>query len=384
MIDKLEQKFKTLYKDEPLFFRSPGRINLLGEHIDYNEGIVFPAAIDQYIYIAIGARNDDQIHLYSMDYEESFQSSIHHVKKTEPVWTQYILGVVDQFQKSGVAIHGFNMVFGGNIAQGAGLSSSAALECAVAFGLQELNGLTFRKMQLAKLAQAAENQFVGVNCGLMDQFASVFGKKDQFIQLDCQSLAYGYFPFDSTDYCFFLLDTQVKHSLASSAYNERRQQCETGVAWIAEHHPEIKSLRDVDANLLSAYVEQRDPLIHQRCLFVIEEIQRVKEAGQALVENDLQALGKLMFATHEGLSKAYEVSCPEMDFLVNEAKKSKNIIGARMMGGGFGGCTLNLIKKGALAAELHCLSIAYKKTFNVDLKIDFVTISDGTKQVYKE
>lgn len=378
----IRQKFKELYQGEPLLFRSPGRINLLGEHIDYNGGIVIPAAINQYIYIALDSREDDEIQLYSVDYEESFQSSVHKLEKTAPVWTQYILGVVDQFLKSGASIQGFNMVFGGDIAQGAGLSSSAALECAVAFGLQKLNGLTLSKMELAKLAQAAENQFVGVNCGLMDQFASLFGKKDKFIQMDCQSLDYQYFPFSSTDYCFVLLDTQVKHSLASSAYNERRRQCETGLAWVRKHYPEFKSLREVNQEMLSAYVQNEDPLIYQRCQFVIDEIRRVKEAGQALLENNIIRIGQLMYEAHEGLSRAYEVSCPELDFLVDQARLSPHIIGARMMGGGFGGCTLNLIHKDELETELNRLSEAYKKTFDIDLKSYSVHLSDGTTQVF--
>lgn len=382
-MDPLFIKFKELFHNSsnPLLIRSPGRINLLGEHVDYNDGLVLPAAIDKYIYIVIETRKDDQIHLYSMDYDEFCQQSLDTISRSDKLWANYILGVVDQFQKAGQNIRGFNLAFRGDIPQGAGLSSSAALECATAYGLQKINGFQFSRMELAKLAQRAENHFVGVNCGLMDQFASVFGKENHLIQFDCQSLDYSYFPFSSSDYVFLLFDSQVKHSLASSAYNERRQQCEKGVEMISMHHPEVKSLRQVTSKQLDQYVKKQDPLIFKRCSFVVNEIMRVKEACQSLLDDDFERLGRLMYETHEGLSQDYEVSCVELDFLVDHVKKNPAVLGSRMMGGGFGGCTINLVKKEWSDKVIAETSAAYKKELGLEMMSYKVTLVDGTHEL---
>lgn len=379
----LIKKYKELFGEsqEPHLIRSPGRINLLGEHVDYNMGLVLPAAIDKYIYIAIQERKDSQIHLYSLDYEELYESSVTEFKRSNKLWANYILGVVDQFVKRGENLKGFNMVFSGDIPQGSGLSSSAALECATAYGLQKLNGFSLDRMEMAKLAQAAENQFVGVNCGLMDQFASLHGRKNHLIQFDCESLEYSYFPFTSTDYMFILLNSQVNHSLASSAYNERREQCEKGVAMIREHHPEIKSLREVSPELLDRYVKQQDPLVYQRCTYIVNEIQRVQEASQALLDDDFIRVGKLMYETHQGLSQDYDVSCVELDFLVNHLKNNPAVLGSRMMGGGFGGCTINLIKKDRVDEIIADTASAYKKHTGLVMKSYKVNLVDGTEDL---
>lgn len=374
-------KFKELYNDEPLLFRSPGRINLIGEHVDYNNGIVLPGAIDKYIYIALQNRGDDQIHLYSLNYQESFQCLITELKQSDSLWANYILGVVDQFQRLGIAIKGFNLVFFGDIPQGSGLSSSAALECATAFGLQKTNALQFTRMELAQLAQSAEHDFVGVNCGLMDQFASLFGKKDFLIEFDCQSLDYRYLPFKPGYYDFILFDTQVKHSLASSAYNERRRQCERGVELIARHHPEIESLRQVTMEMLEEYVKMQEPLVFQRCSFIVNEIWRVKKAVKAIVNKDFKALGQLMYDAHKGLSEDYDVSCQELDFLVGQVKHNNAVIGARMMGGGFGGCTINLIRKDKIESVITNISQTYKVEFGIELRIYKLKLSGSTEQI---
>ena len=376
----LVKKFKELFEDasEPHLIRSPGRINLLGEHVDYNEGLVLPGAIDKYIYLAIQERKDSEIHLYSMDYDDSYQSTITEFKRSNKLWANYILGVVDQYLKAGKEINGFNLAFCGNIPQGAGLSSSAALECATAYGLQMTNGWELSRMELAKLAQAAENEFVGVNCGLMDQFASLFGKENKLIQFDCQSLQYNYFPFNSSEYEFILFDSQVNHSLASSAYNERRQQCEKGVKMINDHHPEIKSLRQVTPELLGRYVKQQDPLIYQRCNFIVNEIKRVQAASQSLLDHDFGRLGQLMYDTHEGLSEDYEVSCSELDFLVEHVKKNPAVLGSRMMGGGFGGCTINLVKTDLADEIIDDTATAYTKQTGLEMKSYKVKLVDGT------
>ena len=380
---QIKNKFKELFPNsvQPEIIRSPGRINLLGEHVDYNEGLVLPAAIDKYIYLGIGKREDDEIHIYSLDYEDAYQCSINAIERSEKLWANYILGVVDQFIKAEQIISGFNLVFSGDIPQGAGLSSSAALECATAYGLQLINGLQLTKMELAKLAQAAENQFVGVNCGLMDQFASLFGRKNHLVQFDCQSLDYSYFPFTSSDYAFILFDSKVEHSLASSAYNERRQQCEEGVIMIAEHHPEIKSLRQVTDEQLNLYVKKHNPLVYQRCSFVVNEIIRVQEACQALLVNDFERVGQLMYQTHKGLSEDYEVSCVELDFLVNHVKQNPAVLGSRMMGGGFGGCTINLVKKDKIDEVISETTAAYKKELGLDLTNYKVNFVDGTSLI---
>lgn len=374
-------KFRELYHDEPLLFRSPGRINLIGEHVDYNDGIVLPGAIDKYIYIALQNRDDNQVCLYSLDYQEFFSCTITEVRQSDTLWANYILGVVDQFQKAGIAIQGFNLVFSGDIPQGAGLSSSAALECATAFGLQKTNTLQFTRMELAQLAQSAEHDFVGVNCGLMDQFASLFGKEDFLVEFDCQSLNYRYLPFGLDEYDFILFDTQVKHSLASSAYNERRQQCETGVELIAKHHPEIESLRQVTMEMLEKHVKKQEPLVFQRCNFIVNEIQRVKDAVEAIVNKDFKTLGQLMYSAHKGLSEDYEVSCPELDFLVDQVKQDHTVLGARMMGGGFGGCTINLILKDKIDRVIDIVSQAYRVEFGIDLQVYKLKLSGGTEQI---
>lgn len=378
----LVAKFRDLYHDEPLLFRSPGRINLIGEHVDYNDGIVLPGAIDKYIYLALQNRIDNQICLYSLDYQEAFSCMTTEVTQSDTLWANYILGVVDQFQKLGIAIQGFNLVFSGDIPQGAGLSSSAALECVTAFGLQEMNSLQFTRMELAKLAQSAEHDFVGVNCGLMDQFASLFGKEAFLIEFDCQSLNYRYLPFVLDQYDFLLFDTQVKHSLASSAYNERRQQCETGVELIAKHYPEIGSLRQVTMGMLEKYIKDQNPLVFRRCRFIVDEIQRVKNAVEAIVNKDFKKLGQMMYAAHKGLSEDYEVSCQELDFLVDQVKLDPAVLGARMMGGGFGGCTINLILKDKTDHVIDTVSQAFKVQFGVDLQVYKLKLSAGTEQIF--
>lgn len=381
MNDTILEKFKELFKTDALLFRSPGRINLLGEHIDYNDGIVLPAGIDKYIYMAIQNRSDDEIHLYSMDYKASFQSSLTNLVKSDELWPNYILGVVDQFKKEGEKLQGFNLVFSGTIPQGAGMSSSAALECAIGFALQDLNESSFENMELAELAQRAEHEFVGVKCGLMDQFASVFAKRDHFIKFDTQSLAYSYLPFESEEYSFLLLDSKVKHSLASSAYNERREQCEEGLRVITSHLPAITSFRQVTLAQLDQFLAADYPILYRRCNFVVKEMGRVEKAGSALLKNDFKTIGNLLFETHKGLSENYEVSCEELDFLVEKAKNNPHVLGARMMGGGFGGCTLNLIRKDKKDEIIQELTNLYHLQFSINLKSYAVNLSDGTEKL---
>ncbi len=314
-----------------------------------------------------------------MDLNDSYETSLDSITKTEKLWPDYILGVIEQLQLNNYAItEGFDIAFTGDIPQGAGLSSSAALECATAFALSELFHLNIPKLDIALFSQAAENQFVGVNCGLMDQFASVFGKEQHLIKLDCADYSYEYIPFNTTDIKILLLDTQVKHSLASSAYNERRQQCEEGVRLINIHHPEVKSLREATESQLLTYVKPVSQVIYNRCSYVVAEINRLKQACEDLKKDDFISFGKRMFETHEGLQHLYEVSCKELDLLVELVKDNPDILGARMMGGGFGGCTINLVKADKAEEMAKEIVSLYKQKTGVDIPFYIAEINQGT------
>lgn len=371
-------KFQELFAQEAVIVRSPGRINLIGEHTDYNLGFVLPAAINKAIYLGIQKRDDQLIKIHSLDFNDDFQGDVNEIKSSDKLWPDYLLGVVEQIQKKHQITQGFNIVFGGDIPPGAGLSSSAALECAMAFGLNHIFNLSYEKMDLVKLAQAAENEFVGVKCGIMDQFASTFGKKNQLMRLDCRSLDYAYVPFQANDIQIVLFDTRVKHSLASSAYNERREQCEQGVKWMQEIHPEVKSLRDASEEMLLTHVKPKNQKIYERCNFIVSEIQRLQNACNDLVNNDLKSFGKRMFETHSGLKDLYEVSCDELDLLVDLVKDNPNVLGARMMGGGFGGCTINLVKREAVKDLIAQVSASYHAKTGSEMLIYLVKIEDGT------
>ncbi|HUB62168.1 MAG TPA: galactokinase [Puia sp.] len=362
----------------PLVVRSPGRVNLIGEHTDYNQGFVLPAAIDKAIYLAIGPRKDREIHLFSIDLAREFTCTLDLPEPVTEHWPNYLLGVVQQLQQAGRSPGGFNCVFAGDIPLGSGMSSSAALECATAFALNELFNLGLDKLTMVRLSQRAENVFVGVQCGIMDQFASMFGRRDQVIRLDCQSLEYAYFPFNLEGIRIVLLDTNVKHSLASTEYNTRRRQCETGVRLIRAHHPEVTSLRDVTPEMLDRYVAPVDLLVARRCRFIVGENARLLAATEDLVNGDLAAFGHKMFQTHDGLSRDYEVSCTELDFLVDQVRNDPAVIGARMMGGGFGGCTINLVREAGIDKLAERIAPVYRGSMKKEMKVYVAQIEDGT------
>ncbi|QNN43854.1 galactokinase [Pedobacter roseus] len=374
----LKNTFKKLFNAEPILVRSPGRINIIGEHTDYNGGFVMPAAIDKAIYVAISKREDDEIHLFSESYQQFDISSVKDLKKSENSWANYILGVADQLKERGYKLGGFNFYIDGDVPLGAGLSSSAAVECATGFALDQLFSLSVPKMDIALIAQKAEQTFAGVNCGIMDQFASVFGKKDQAIMLDCRSMKHIYIPLKLDGYKLLLLNTNVKHALADSAYNKRRAQCEQGVAWVKEHYPNVNTLRDVDLSMLETYVKPKDLEVYTKCSFVVKEIGRLLTAAEQLENGNLEGLGKLMFETHEGLSKDYEVSCKELDFLVDAVKPLNEVLGARMMGGGFGGCTINIVKEEKIADLVEELAAKYQLEFGLKLDAYTVQTDNGT------
>ena len=379
LVLRIQAKFQEIFGDrDHLTVRSPGRVNLIGEHTDYNQGFVLPAAINKAIYMVVSRRADDEIHIVSFDLKRTYTGTVKKLQPSGQHWPDYVLGVVQQLQALGKPVGGFNCIFGGDIPLGAGMSSSAALECATAFALNELNGWGLDPMTMVKLSQKAENVFVGVQCGIMDQFASMFGRKDHVIRLDCQSLEYTYFPFKTDGIRIVLLDSNVKHSLASSEYNTRRQQCEAGVRMVQQHHPEVRSLRDVSSELLQAYVAPVDELIYRRCSYVVEENARLQSATADLLRGDVAAFGRELYGSHEGLSKKYAVSCPELDFLVDAVRDQQGVIGARMMGGGFGGCTINLVEEDAIEGLVERVAPLYRKAMNKELKVYIGQIENGT------
>lgn len=376
----IPEQLKQYTGTDTIIVRSPGRINLIGEHTDYNNGFVLPAAIDKAVYVAVEKREDGMIFLYSVDFNESVEVELAAIKPMPGHWATYILGVVDQLVKRGHEISGFKMTIYGDVPLGAGLSSSAAVECAAAFALNELLALNIERAELAKIAQLAEHEFAGVKCGIMDQFASLFGKKDRVIRLDCRSLEYEYFPVNLDGYKIVLLDSQVKHSLASSEYNVRRGQCEEGVAMIKKRYPEVESLRDVKLNMIEECLHSNE-VVYNRCRYVVEENTRLQSGCIDLLNGNIGEFGKKMFATHKGLSEQYEVSCRELDILVESVKNIPEVIGARMMGGGFGGCTINIIREEAVSSLISNITDKYKKVVQKDLKAYIVQIEDGTSVI---
>ena len=357
---------------------SPGRINIIGEHIDYNDGYVLPAAIDKVICFAFEKTNAPTSTIVAIDLDESVTIDVTADSKlSDTIWTNYFRGVLQQLQNKGLVIGNFNCVFSSSIPVGSGLSSSAALECGFLFGLNELFHLDIKPVDIALMGQSAEH-WVGINCGIMDQFSSVMGKANQVIKIDCRTLEYEYHKADFSDYSLVLFDSNVKHSLFSSAYNQRREECEQGLAILSSHFPEVKSFREATEVQLLSIKDTMTEAVFKRSHYVIKEIKRVTLACEALDRGDIVTLGQLLFETHEGLSKEYEVSCAELDMIVDTLKKEPAVVGSRVMGGGFGGCTINLIKKGQEEAIKKKLVQLYQETFGIELKIYEVTISNGT------
>ncbi|MEO6686816.1 MAG: galactokinase [Dyadobacter sp.] len=362
-------------------FRSPGRINLIGEHTDYNNGFVLPASVDKAVYFAISPRTDNQVVLYAVDLNETYTFQVDDISKPDQKWAYFQLGIIEQIYKNGLNIGGFQAAFGGDVPQGAGMSSSAALECCLLFALNEVFNLGLDRFSIVKMSQKAENEYVGVQCGIMDQFASGFGKKEAVIRLDCRSLEYEYFPFPMDEYILVLCNTLVEHSLTSSEYNTRRLECEEGVSILQKNHPEIKSLRDATPALIENYKDEMGDVVYRRCKYMTEEIERVQVACDFLTAGDLISFGKKMYETHQGLQHEYEVSCDELDFLVDQTFDDPSVIGARMMGGGFGGCTINLVKKEGVEDFEKKMKKAYYDNFQIELPCYRVQITDGTEEI---
>jgi len=372
--------FLTYFTGNPLIICSPGRVNLIGEHTDYNMGFVLPAAIDKAIFLALVPNDKNMIRLHSTDMEPAyFETPItENYQKTGVNWADYIIGVVDQLQKAGHGVGGFDCAFGGDVPIGAGLSSSAALEGGIAFGLSELFNFGLTRLEMTKISMQAENQFVGVNCGIMDQFASLHGQNGSVIKLDCRSLDYKYYPFTWDSVRVLLCDTKVRRTLAGSEYNVRRAQCEAGVSVIQKTHNDVKSLRDVTLEMLKTHKNQMDAVVYRRCLYVINENTRVTTACEALVNNDLEGFGKQMYESHNGLSYNYEVSCSELDILVDATRSLEGVLGSRMMGGGFGGCTINLVTLDKLDESMAFIREYYKGKTGIEPGFHVVKIGQGT------
>ena len=372
-------KFIELFDSQPTLVRSPGRINLIGEHTDYNDGYVMPAAINRDIVVGIDFSIDDHSTLYSVKHNEFFSFHTSDPAKVKsPLWANYLLGVVRKFVDEGHIVKSFNCVIDGDVPTGAGLSSSAALECSFAFALNHLHRFGIPTQQLILMAQWAEHHYAGVKCGIMDQFSSMMGLEGQAFVLDCRSLEFRYFPVDLKKTSIVLCDTMVKHSLASSEYNTRRSECEQGVMIIRRHNSEVLSLRDATLSMIEECKAEFSGKVYNRCRYVVEENERVLAASHDLERHDLAAFGQKMYASHKGLSELYEVSCEELDFLVGEAKNTSGVLGARMMGGGFGGCTINLVEDAEIHSFISKMTEVYEKKFGVRMNTYVVSIKDGT------
>ena len=374
---RLVQEFETRFHKVPVLTTAPGRINLIGEHVDYNEGFVLPAAIDRHLVFAIAANGSDRCTIHSLDFDETVSFSFSELKPGSQ-WVNYLMGVAEGFLRRGIQLQGVDCVFGGTIPSGAGLSSSAALCCGFAFALNHLHQANFNRLDLARISQFSEHEFAEVKCGLMDQYAVLFGESDSVLLLDCRAMTHEAIHFPTSACSIMLVDTHVKHSLASSAYNERRADCEEGVALLRKLLPGIKSLHDVSAAQLERCRDRLPAAIFKRCQFITQEIARTRHAAQALKDSDLTAFGQYMFESHAGLRDRYEVSCPELDLLVDLAAKRPDIVlGGRLMGGGFGGCTINLIWPDKEMEFKELIATDYFTSFRINPEFLPVKLSQG-------
>lgn len=376
MKDKLRTAFTERFSSNPIFYASAGRINLIGEHTDYNGGFVFPGAIDKYIMTAININGTDKVRLYSVDMNQYTEFGLREEDKPAEQWACYVFGVCREILKRGFEVKGFDAVFAGNVPLGAGLSSSAALESCFAYALNDLfNDNKISIFELALIGQSTEHNYCGVNCGIMDQFASVFGKKDCLMRLDCRSLEFKYFPFKPVGYKLVLVNSQVKHELVDSPYNKRRESCERVARTLG-----VETLRDADMSMLEAAKDQISDEDYKRAVYVIGEKQRVLDVCEALEKGDYETVGQRMYETHHGLSKDYEVSCEELDFL-NDVAKECGVTGSRIMGGGFGGCTINLVKEDLYDSFVQTAKTKFNEKYGIEPIIIDVVISDGAHKV---
>ena len=376
MREKIQKIFKERFGEGGTLYASAGRINLIGEHTDYNGGFVFPGAIDKVIMAEIKPNGTDRCRVYSVDIDDYVEFGLNEEDAPKQSWARYVFGICREIIKRGGTVRGFDAVFAGNVPLGAGLSSSAALESCFAFALNDMfNGNNIDKFELARIGQSTEHNYCGVNCGIMDQFASVFGRKGNLMRLDCRSGEYEYFPFNPEGYSLVLIDSRVKHELADSPYNKRRESCERVAKRLG-----VETLRDATMEALSAAKSDITAEDYMRAKYVIEEKDRVLAVCDALVKGDYETVGKKMYETHEGLSKDYEVSCEELDFL-NDVAKEMGVTGSRIMGGGFGGCTINLVKDELHDKFVEAAKSRFNEKYGHEPKVYDVVISDGARKV---
>ena len=379
--EEVKKIFQEQFGSEtPEVYASPGRVNLIGEHTDYNGSFVFPGAIDKGMTAAIRLNGTAKVRAYAIDLDESSEFGLNEEDLPKEGWAKYIFGVCREIIKRGGEVKAFDTVFSGDVPLGAGMSSSAALESTYAFALNDMLNLGIDKFELARIGQSTEHNYVGVKCGIMDQFASLFGKEGHLIRLDTKSMEYEYFPFDPKGYKLVLLDTLVKHELASSAYNKRRESCENAAAKIAERHPEVEFLRDATIEMLNEVKDVVSDEDYIRAQYVIEETQRVRDVSDALERGDYETVGEKMYETHHGMSKLYEVSCEELDFL-NDVAREHGVTGSRVMGGGFGGCTINLVKDELYDSFIKDAKEQFKAKFGHEPKVYDVVISNGARKL---
>jgi galactokinase len=359
---EIHRQFQQYFGKEYQITAAPGRVNLIGEHTDYNQGFVLPAAIDKNIWLAMAPNTENRLTVRSLEYHENYSFSLDDMHPVKG-WPTYLLGVIYMIMPEKRLPHGMDVVVTGNVPVGAGMSSSAALCSAFGLALNEFFQLGLSRMELALAGQKTEHEFANLQCGIMDQFASLHGKAGHLMKLDCRSLEYEYIPFDFPDIRIILVNSMVSHSLATSEYNLRRQQCNAGVEVLRNFDPGVHSLRDVGTALLEAHRSELDDTVYKRCRFIVGENQRLLAGCDFLKNNNLDAFGQLMYASHEGLSREYAVSCPESDFLVTTIKELKGVKGARQMGGGFGGCIITLVEKDFAEIFIADIQSAYEKKY---------------------
>ncbi|MGB4704851.1 MAG: galactokinase [Candidatus Saccharicenans sp.] len=375
----VKEIFEKKFQKNPLMIASPGRINLIGEHTDYNEGFVLPGATDLVIVFAVSAREDRRCRFYSVDFDREYITDLDHLVRSDQRWPDYLQGVLYAFLKEGYRINGVDLAFGGNIPIGGGMSSSAAVEGGLAFALNHLFDLKLDLLTLARLARRAENEFVGVRCGIMDMYANLHGQRGRVMKVDCRHLIHEYFPFNRPDLRVIVSDTGVRRELASSEYNVRRQQCEEGVSLLRKYYPEIKSLRDVTLEMLGEHRKEFHPVIWKRCAYVVRENHRVELACQDLLRQDFVSFGERMKESHAGLRYEYEVSSPELNLLVELALSLPGVYGSRMMGAGFGGCTISLVEAQVVEDFIRLVSAGYERRTGRQPAIHVVRVESGTR-----
>ncbi len=378
---RVEQRFLKEFNENPTIkVSAPGRINIIGEHTDYNNGFVMPGAVEHAILFALSPAKGSSSTAVALDQNEIFSFSIDDLGNTSAEgWQQYIVGVAAEIKKSGKDIDNFNVVFSGTIPMGSGMSSSAALECGLCFGLDQIFGLDLSRIEMAYIGQKAEHNYVGVKCGIMDQFASVMGAYNKVMMLDCQSMDFEYLPLDLKDYSLLLINSNVHHSLASSEYNVRREQCEEGVSLLKQSFPDVKSLRDVSMDQLESVENNMDPIVYKRCKYIIEENERVLAIREALKADDIVKVGQILQTAQNGMRYEYEITCPEIDFLAGYANDLPQVLGSRMMGGGFGGCTINIVETAYIDKFISGVSDAYERQFNKTPTPIKVSIGNGVR-----